>query len=394
MIRTRYPIVVFGDDWGRHVSSMQHVFREIVAERDVVWVNGIGHRIPTLRLGDLRRAVEKGVLMLGAARKSDHGRIDGATPRVTVEPRVLPWHHRTSVQAFNRWSLARAIQGALASLGRTAPPVLVTGSPPSAPLVGRLGEVASLYFCMDDFSHLAGVSNGMLEPLERRLLATVDAVVSTARSLTESKAPARGEAHYLPQGVNYEHFARPQPEPAELAALPRPLIGFAGALSECCDVELIRAVAGAHPDGSVVLVGPITGPTDGLDLPNIHILGARPYRELPAYVQRFDVGLIPYLLNEWTRAVDPLKLLEYLAAGVPVVSTALPEAYKYEEVVRIARDRRAFLHDVSVALAEGGAGRDRGRGIARANTWADRARTFLDILDATVDRRSRLSGAA
>ena len=268
------------------------------------------------------------------------------------------------------------------------------GSPPSAPLVGRLGEVASLYFCMDDFSHLAGVSHGMLEPLEKRLLATVDAVVSTARSLTESKVPARGQAHYLPQGVNYDHFARPREEPTELAGLPRPLIGFAGAVSECCDLGLIRAVAEAHPGGSVVLVGPITGPTDGLDLPNIHILGARPYRDLPAYVQRFDVGLIPYLLNEWTRAVDPLKLLEYLAAGVPVVSTALPEAYKYEEVVTIARDRAAFLGGVSSALAVDPTRRDRGRAVARSNTWADRARTFLDILDAIVERRSQLSGAA
>jgi hypothetical protein len=390
-----HPFVVFGDDWGRHVSSMQHVFREIVPSRDVVWVNAIGHRLPGMRVADLRRALEKGVVMLGAARRSTNGRIGGAAPRAIVEPRVLPWHDRPAVQAFNRWSLARSIQAALRSLGASRPPVLVTGSPPSAPLVGCLGEVASVYFCMDDFSHLAGVSHGMLEPLEQQLLASVDVVVTTAQSLTRSKVPATGDVRYLPQGVNFDHFARPRPEPEDLRGLPRPLLGFAGALSTCCDLRLIRSIAEQHPGGSVVLVGPVTGPRDGLDLPNIHVLGARPYRELPAYVQHFDVGLIPYLINEWTRAVDPLKLLEYLAAGVPVVSTAIPEAYKYDEVVRIGEDPARFLTSIREALADSGLqARTRGQEVARQNTWSERARSLLAVVDQAVERRTSVPGAA
>jgi glycosyltransferase involved in cell wall biosynthesis len=375
---------------------MQHVFREIVDEREVVWINGIGHRMPGLSRADLKRAWEKGVAMLGVAGPSANGgRLGGREPRVIVHPRVLPWHGRASVRAINRWSLSRSIRSALDSIGADGPPVLVTGSPPSAPLIGHLGELAAVYFCMDDFSHLAGVSSRMLEGLERELLSSVDAVVATARTLTRSKMPRSGEAHYLPQGVNYDHFATPLPEPDEIRSLPRPIVGFAGGVSACCDLPLIRRLAEEHPDGSVLLVGPVNVDVGELDLPNIHILGARPYSVLPAYVQRFDVGLIPYVLNEWTRAVDPLKLLEYLAAGVPVVSTEIPEVLKYRDAVRIGGDRDSFVREVAGALAEDGErSRLRGQELARKNTWAHRARTLLDVVDAIVERGSRPVGVS
>ncbi len=384
-----HPIVVFGDDWARHVSSMQHLFREIVSHRNVIWVNGIGHRIPTLSVADFRRAWEKGRAMLRRPAAPDGNGLDGRAPSVVVQPRVLPWHNRSAVCAFNAWSLGRSVREALRRAGTASAPILVTGSPPSAPLVGRLGEAASVYFCMDDFSHLAGVNPHMLHAFEQKLLESVDAVVATAKALTQLKVPRSGEVHYLPQGVNYEHFATPRPEPPEFRGLPRPLIGFAGGVSSCCDFELIRRIAQAYPHGSLALVGPVTVDAAEVDLPNIHVMGPRPYLDLPAYVQRFDVGLIPYILNDWTRSVDPLKLLEYLAAGIPVVTTAIPEVMKYSHAVRIAGDHDAFLREVSSALtADGGQERERGQDLARQNTWADRASRLLEILDGIVERRA------
>lgn len=388
--RSGPPIVVFGDDWGRRVSSMQHVFREIVDRRTVVWVNGIGHRLPELRRADLRRALEKCRAMLRPAPpiEDGQGRFDGRAPRIVLQPRVLPWHHRPAVRAWNRRALLGSIREALRRAGAREPPLIVTGSPPSVIALGGLGETASVYFCMDDFSHLAGVSPRMLEPLERELLERVDAVVATARSLTRSKRPRSGLVHYLPQGVNYEHFARPRPVPAELRDLPRPVLGFAGGVSDCCDLELIRALAETYRRGSVVLVGHVTVETGPIDLPNVHVLGPRPYRELPAYVQSFDVGLIPYILNDWTRAVDPLKLLEYLAAGIPVVATPLPELAKYRDVVGIGDDPPTFLAEVTKALAsDGEAGRRRGREVARSNTWRRRAGALLALLDSLATTR-------
>ncbi len=256
-------------------------------------------------------------------------------------------------------------------------------------MLGRLGEVASVYFCMDDFAHLAGVSANMLETLERRLLGVVDAMVATAESLTDTKAPRSGEAHYLPQGVNYEHFAEPRPEPEDLRGLPRPLLGFAGGISACCDLNLIRRLADENADGSVVLVGPVVVDTAPLDRPNIHILGPRPYSDLPAYVQRFDVGLIPYVLNDWTRAVDPLKLLEYLAAGVPVVSMSIPEVLKYSEWIGIGDSHESFSREVSRSLKLGGeVERAARQKVASHNTWGARAARLLEIVDDIVERRT------
>ena len=377
------PIVVFGDDWDRHVSSMQHVFRPIMRERPVVWVNAIGHRIPRFQRADLRRAWEKTRAMVRAGGwAGERAERDGCRPLVVIEPRVLPWHHRAVVHAYNTWSLVRDVRVALRRQGFSARPIVVTGSPPSVGVIGRLDEIASVYFCMDDFRHLAGVSAEMIEPLERRMLDAVDAVVATAKSLTRSKVPRSGRIHYLPQGVNFSHFATPRPEPSDLKAIPRPRIGFAGGVSACCDLELLRRVASAFPNASLVLVGPVSVDIGSVNVPNLHVLGPRSYQELPAYVQHFDVGMIPYVLNDWTVAVDPLKLLEYLAAGIPVVSSGIPEVEKYREAVFVAADHGDFVRGVGRALAEDKmVARRRGQAVASMNTWEQRAGDLLSLLD-------------
>lgn len=386
------PIVVFGDDWGRYVSTMQHLFRHIALDYPVVWVNAIGHRPPSFAAADLRRGWEKiRAMTRPRGARPGSGLTGGGVPAAIIEPRVLPWHHVGPVHALNTALLLRAIRRRLGALGLTRPPVLVTGSPPSVGVVGRLGEVASIYFCMDDFLNFPGVSAKMIAPLERRLLERVDALVATAKSLTQSKLPASGNAHLLPQGVNYEHFSAPRPEPKELASIPRPRIGFAGTVGGCCDLGLVRRIAETYPNCSVVLVGPITAhraTIGALMRPNVHVLGLRPYSELPAYVQGFDVGIIPYVLNDWTRAVDPLKLLEYLAAGLPVVSSAIPEAAKYAEIVAMAPDDDAFVRSVGDALAaDRDAARERGQAIARQHTWKQRADTLLGIMSDLVTLR-------
>ncbi|MCH8966815.1 MAG: glycosyltransferase [Planctomycetes bacterium] len=223
------------------------------------------------------------------------------------------------------------------------------------------------------------------------MLEVVDVVVATAESLTRSKVPRSGRTHYLPQGVNYEHFNAPRPEPPDLADIPRPRIGFSGQLSACCDLTLLRHVAVAFPRASLVFVGPVSVDPVTLNLPNVHFLGRRAYDQLPAYVQHFDVGIVPYLLNEWTVAVDPLKVLEYLAAGIPVVSTKIPELEKYRDAVLVAEDQEGFVRGVRRALAEDkSVARRRGEMIASRNTWEQRAERLLTILDqAAADTKLR-----
>ncbi len=382
------PMVVFGPDWGRYPSTLQHLFQQVSTRTPVVWVNAVAHRSPTLTLADFQRAVQKVSAIMRSRTGPAAAETGEARPQLIVEPKVLPWHQFGPVYAFNTWSLVRTIRGALRTLGTTRPPVLVTGSPTTAGVVGRLDEALSVYFCMDDFLNFPGVSASMIAPLEAELRCRVDVLVATARSLTISKRPASGLAYQLPQGVNYDHFAAPTVEPAAFQAIPRPRIGFSGTIGGQCDYPLLRRLADAFPQASIVLVGPVTegaAVVDTIRAKNVHFLGVQSYADLPAYVQAFDVGIIPYVLNEWTMAVDSLKLLEYLAAGLPVVSTTFPEVEKYANIVAMVPDADAFIAAVGSALVVPAAvSRERGRAFARQHTWARRADAFLEIVTTNV----------
>ena len=310
---------------------------------------------------------------------SRRGRI--VVPQHIIEPRVLPWHGNRFASALNRASLKRDIRRALRRAG-IRDFVLITGSPPSAPVVGECGESASVYFCMDDFLLLPGTTPRMIAPLEQELLRRVDAVVATAKRLVETKVSASGRGYYLPQGVNYEHFATRRELPAELRDLPRPIVGFAGGVGVAVDVPTLHAISAAIPHGSLVLVGPVTLPREMLRGTNIHVLGNRPYEELPGYVQAFDVGIIPYVENDWTRTVDSLKLLEYLASGIPVVASELPEVRKYSAAVTVAPLGQPFAQAVVANLLPSGSLRGAAaQSFAAQHSWERRGERLLEIVE-------------
>jgi glycosyltransferase involved in cell wall biosynthesis len=408
------PLVVFGDDWGRHVSTMQHVHRRLLGAERIIWVNAVNHRVPRLTWYDARRAASKAWQMArgavatpaAAATPTDTRSSAAPGPAATgavlpdavIAPRILPWHNHARVRHLNARLLARDIGRALARVAPGERPLLVSGSPVIVDLLDVLPVRAVCYFCMDDYAHLQGVDASLLMPLEREWIPKVDGLVATAASLVADKRPPSGVAWQLPQGVNYEHFAVPQPMPAEMRDLPRPIVGFAGQLGDACDMPLLRELALAIAPASLVFVGPVASSTEALSgLSNVHYLGAKPYATLPAYVQHFDVGIIPYVHNAWTRAVDPLKLLEYCAAGVPVVATALPEVKKYAAHVAVADSTATMIAMVQEALRVGAsAGRAERQALARANTWEARAEQYVDHLREIVavgDAR-RLTGAA
>ena len=217
----RPPWVVFGDDWGRHVSTVQHLFQTMLSIEKIVWVNSYGHRMPRLTRYDMVRAVNKIKLMMLPESQPQASGVK--RPTRIVNPKALPWHNLGAVQAFNERSLVRDVMRALDATAPGLAPYLITVTPMTPGIVGQLGEQAAVYFCMDDYAELPGVTGNMIRPLEEKLLGRVDGVVATARVLVEKKAPRNGRVQYLPQGVNYEHFAEPRPVPADLAARARRL---------------------------------------------------------------------------------------------------------------------------------------------------------------------------
>ena len=217
----------------------------------------------------------------------------------------------------------------------------------------------------------------------RHLLEAADLVVGVTESLVVDSGASRTAC--IPNGCDYERFAAPADAPGELTN-DGVVLGYAGAISWRLDGELLAAVADARPTWTIALIGTVRSPPP--QRPNIVTFGARPYRDLPGWMQRFDVGLVPYQATSFNHASFPLKIYEYLAAGRPVVSTSLAGLKNLEPYVRRADGPEAFVTAIEQAL-EHGPGPAACRDIARANAWEDRVhRLEVEVDELLFDRNA------
>ncbi len=215
-----------------------------------------------------------------------------------------------------------------------------------------------LYYCVDDFASFSGYDREQVLRDEAELCRQADLVITTSTALQQAKQSLNPNTILVPHGVDYEHFSKALsnnlPIPEDIQDIPRPILGFFGLIRDWVDLDLLASVARERPDWHFVLLGDsMVDLTPYRSLPNMHFLGRKPYEDLPAYCRQFDVGLIPFKVNELTRAVNPIKLREYLAAGLPVVSTPLPEVKLYHHLVRISDTPEAFAAAIESALAIG-----------------------------------------
>ncbi len=273
-------------------------------------------------------------------------------------------------------------------------------------MLGHLDEQLTIYHAVDEYAAYALSASTTTEAdqqaavrrLEAEVIRKVDLVFVTSPALLESKRPLHAHVVLVPNGVDYAHFARPAPEPAAMAALPHPRIGYAGVINEKLDYAMLAETARQHPEWTLVLVGPdvLRRQREALEdlrtLPNVHMPGYQPVQDLPAYMQSCDVCLMPYLRNEWTRNISPLKLYEYLATGVPIVSTPIPAAEAFAGSLWLAEGAPAFAEAIAGALAADTPERRRQQqALALAHTWDSR----VDALsEAIQDRLAELYPSA
>jgi glycosyltransferase involved in cell wall biosynthesis len=215
-----------------------------------------------------------------------------------------------------------------------------------------------VYDCMDELSAFRGAPPG-LTSAEAELFRAADLVFTGGRSLYESKKNHHHSVHLFPSSIDTEHFAKARQhttDPQDQASISRRRIGYCGVIDERMNLELLGAVADLRPDWQFVMLGPIVKITDA-DLPtreNIHYLGAKKYGELPGYFSGWDVGMLPFALNDSTRFISPTKTPEYLAAGLPVVSTPITDVVRpYGEMglVEIVETPEAFVSATERLLA-------------------------------------------
>ena len=217
-----------------------------------------------------------------------------------------------------------------------------------------------VYDNMDELSAFRGASQELID-LESRLFSRADLVFTGGMSLFEAKRDRHHSVHAFPSSIDFDHFAEARRiavrlEPADQALIPRPRLGFFGVIDERMDLGLLEACADIRPDWQFVMIGPVVK-VDPTSLPqrgNIHWLGGKAYRDLPLYLSGWDVGLMPFALNESTRFISPTKTPEFLAAGVPVVSTAIADVirpYGDEGLVEIAESPLDVVRKAEALLA-------------------------------------------
>ena len=214
----------------------------------------------------------------------------------------------------------------------------------------HLDPAVTVYDCMDELSGFRGAPPG-LRHAEAELFQRADLVFTGGQSLYEAKRHQHPNAHPFPSSIDTEHFKQArvqQAEPADQQAIPHPRIGFAGVIDERLDIQLLGEAAKLRPEWHFVMLGPVVKISDN-DLPkapNIHYLGSKNYKDLPAYMSGWDIGMLPFARNESTRYISPTKTPEYLAAGLPVVSTSITDVvrpYGKLGLVSIADNPEAFV---------------------------------------------------
>lgn len=322
---------------------------------------------------------------------------------VAAPPPAMPPRFEQPMIAVNQRVRGKWVRRVAQQLGFENP-LLWIYDPDAALMVGHMGEKLALYAITDDHPTRAIRLNReiSMRKWERRLVQACDVVIASAANLAEMKLPDNPNTHYVPHGVDCTHFAQAlegsYPAATELAEFPKPIVGFIGQINYRMNVRVMRAAAESHPEWSFVFIGPMSerksGSVDrsGADSeltelrsrPNVHFLGPRPRDALPAYLKAMSACVVPFVIDEHTTYMHPLKTLEYLAAGKPVVATPLPALQIYQDYVTLTEDPAAFVAALETAIATDTPERQQQRSLyAATHSWENR----LEYISSLIEQR-------
>ena len=365
-------LIVFGEDWGAHPSSTQHLIKNLQSRYEIIWVNSIGLRRPRLSLSDIKRLFRKGTRIFRqfAVQEPVIG-----TPFPVINVPAIPWPGSLAARKMNGVLIRKSLESYLDDTDR---PILWLSLPSAVDIIGKLDEKAILYYCGDDFSSLAGVDHAAVSEMEKELAEKADLIVVVSDVLAEKFPPEK--THIVLHGVDYDLFSNPRPRPRDMPSS-RPIAGYYGSLAEWIDQDLICETADRLPDWDFVIIGTTSVDFSKLaDHSNIYLLGPRAHDELPGYIQHWNAAMLPFRQTPQIHACNPLKLREYLASGTPVVTTYFPALKGYEDLVSVGTSTEDFIRAIEDTRILKGRHEIGQRRVAN-ETWSKRANEVDALLE-------------
>ena len=368
-------LVVFGEDWGAHPSSTQHLMTHLAEDWRILWVNSLGLRRPRLNLRDGKRLAAK---LRARFRQPAKAAPADRAPFPVAAPLVLPFPGSKVARRLNASLLRRRLAPMLEAANMKRP-VLWASLPTALAAAGQLGERAIVYYCGDDFGALEGVDHKAVAKLENELAFRADLIIAASEPLARRFPPHK--TLFVPHGVDFGLFSKPAPRAPDLP-VGRPIAGYYGSIADWVDLDALASAARQLPGWDFVLIGAATASTGPLSkLPNVRFLGPRPHAALPSYAQHWTVSLIPFRNTAQIQACNPLKLREYLAAGRPIASTIdFPALEPYADCLTIAPSPAHFASAILEASRSPQSAAARQAAVA-GESWAARAQLIGQALE-------------
>lgn len=385
-------------DWDFIWQSHQQIMSMLAAQgNNVLFIDNTGVRRPKLRdVSRLRQRIRNWWRGTKGFRQERENLF-------VYSPLLLPFPYSRIARWINRFIIVRAVRRWMSAMDVRHPLVWTfLPTPLGLDLIKAVEPELVVYYCTGDF---AASSSGArsIRRAEHRLFREADLVFVMSDELRARVLRFRDQVSVFPSGVDFARFEAVRNSgdgiPADLKTIPRPIVGYVGGLHRWVDQALVAGAARRLPDATFVFIGPQQCDLSTLERePTVRLLGARSHDELPRYIKGFDVGIVPYEFSDFTVNVSPSKLNEYLAMGIPVVATGLPEIKSFNQthgdIVAIANDSDEFAAQVRLAIARREAGDIEKRiAVARKNSWESRLEAMAALIqNALLDRRARREG--
>jgi glycosyltransferase involved in cell wall biosynthesis len=396
---TGHNLVYFAPgEWDGLWRNRQQLMAVFARQNRVLYVEGRRHLRPTVA------SLHRGELGLSDLR--------GPSLRQVLDnlfvfryPVWAPVSGRFPLRELTGMVRRLSIQEALRKLGMSQP--IVWFSLPS--MVSLVHEVPSarllLYHVVDEYTtyrRQTPARHGRIEAREREMMALVDAVIVVSKKLYEAKRPMHPNTYLIPNGVNYQAYTAALGEPhipGSLQVIQPPRLGYSGLIGDKLDLAMIKELAQENPAWSLVFLGEVRVVEQAetwqtlLAMPNVHYLGLVGVSQVPHYLKGFQVGLMPYVQNRHAEHISPLKLYDYLAAGLPVASLDIPAAREFEPYIHLADSPRDFARAVRASLADTAPERRQARiRIAAQHTWEARVEQLSSLIQAQLVARDSNGG--